>query len=87
MTERTYHKDLAIVMIHFREYITSDSPAQDTLSRLYQTLQPLYTAHCEFLDQLEKRMSQCDGRISENLTVEIGDIICEHFNNLEVGLQ
>ncbi|XP_067948074.1 FERM, ARHGEF and pleckstrin domain-containing protein 2-like isoform X2 [Watersipora subatra] len=83
MTERTYHKDLAIVMIHFREYVTSDNAAQSTLSRLYETLQPLYTAHCEFLEQLENRMSQCDSKISDCLTIEVGDLVCEHFNQIE----
>ncbi|KAF6024479.1 FARP1 [Bugula neritina] len=83
MTERTYLKDLTIVMVHFREYMTSDTAAQSILAQLYDRLQPLYSAHSTFLELIEKRMSQCDSRISDSLTVEIGDLIRDHFNNIE----
>jgi len=85
MTERTYLKDLTIVMVHFREYMTSDTAAQSILAQLYDRLQPLYSAHSTFLELIEKRMSQCDSRISDSLTVEIGDLIRDHFNNIEVS--
>ena len=84
MTERTYHKDLGIVINHFREYMALEESSQPTLSRLYETLQPLYSSHCRFLDELERRMSQCETRISESLTVDIGDLVCDHFSDLEV---
>lgn len=86
MTERTYHKDLGIVINHLREYMALDEASQATLARLYETMQPLYTAHCAFLDSLEKRMSQCETRISETISVDIGDLICDHFNDLEVSI-
>lgn len=85
MTERTYHKDLSIVMENFREHMSADGAADITLSKLYEFLQPLYDNHCELLDQLERRMGQLDARISENVNVEIGDLICQHFQNLEVN--
>lgn len=85
MTERTYHKDLGIVINHFREYMALEEASAPTLSRLYETLQPLYSSHCRFLDELELRMSQCETRISESLTVDISDLICDHFNDLEVN--
>lgn len=86
MTERTYHKDLSIVVENFRDYMAVDGAADVTLSRLYEYLQPLYDNHCELLDHLERRMGQHDARISDNVNVEVGDLICQHFQNLEVSI-
>lgn len=86
MTERTYHKDLSIVMESFREFMASDGAADLTLSRLYECLQPVYDNHCELLDQLESRMSQFDARISDNSSPQVTDLLTQHFNKLEVCL-
>lgn len=85
MTERTYHKDLCIVMESFREHMSADGAADVTLSRLYEYLQPLYDNHCELLDELEQKMSQMDARISDSINADIGDLIYQHFQKIEVG--
>lgn len=85
MTERTYHKDLSIVVDYFREFMSSDSAADVTLSRLYECLQPVYDNHCELLDQLEARMSQLDARISDNQSPQVADLLTQHFDKLEVS--
>lgn len=85
MTERTYHKDLSIVMENFQDFMAVDNAADITLSRLYEFLQPLYDNHRELLDQLERRMTQCDSKISDSVTVDIGDLMVQHFDKIEVS--
>jgi len=85
MTERTYHQDMSIIMNHFREFMSADAAANATLQPLYDVLQPIFDEQNQFNDALEKRLANCDNKITENVTVNIGDIVCDHFQKLEVS--
>ena len=55
MTERTYKKDLELVIIHFRNHFNGNlntfSESLDTL--IYSNLDPIYEFHVQFLKDLE----------------------------------
>ena len=58
MTERTYKKDLELIIIHFQNNIQNLNHFSEFLSELINFhLNPIYEFHSKFLKDLEQRLS------------------------------
>lgn len=58
MTERTYKKDLELIIVHFQNYIKNLNQYSDFLNDIIQfSLSPIYEFHVQFLKDLEARLS------------------------------
>lgn len=67
MTERTYRKDLEVIMVWFKEKVEkedSDSVPAEALATLFSNLDPIYKAHCSLLRDLEQRLAVWEGKAS-----------------------
>ena len=58
MTERTYKKDLELILIHFQHNIKSLNQFREFLfETINENLNPIYNFHAKFLADLEQRLS------------------------------
>lgn len=83
MTERTYKKDLEVLTIWFRNAASNEENLPECLGKLFTSLLPIYEFHCEFLKELDQRLSMWEGKTNAHMNGDyqrIGDIMNKSFN-------
>lgn len=84
MTERTYKKDLEVITVWFRNAASNEENVPDCLATLFSCLVPIYEFHCEFLKELDQRLSMWEGKTNAHLNGDyqrIGDVMNNSFNS------
>ncbi|VDI21197.1 FERM, RhoGEF and pleckstrin domain protein 2 [Mytilus galloprovincialis] len=83
MTERTYKKDLEVITVWFRNAVSNEETIPDCLITLFSSLVPIYEFHCDFLKELDQRLSMWEGKTNAHMNGDyqrIGDIMSDSFN-------
>ncbi|XP_050687735.1 FERM, ARHGEF and pleckstrin domain-containing protein 1-like isoform X2 [Eriocheir sinensis] len=87
-TERTYKKDLEVINLWLREEVGKEEGMPgETLSKLFQLIDPIYEFHTQFLKELDTRLAQWDGRASGSNKMEsqrIGDIMLKNMSMIKL---
>ncbi|XP_025079933.1 FERM, ARHGEF and pleckstrin domain-containing protein 2-like isoform X2 [Pomacea canaliculata] len=87
MTERTYKKDLEVLVVWFRQAISGDADALTALGKLiFSILDPIYDFHCILLKEIEQRLSLWEGKASVPMNGDghcIGDLMLQTVNSIE----
>ncbi|CAN7996036.1 unnamed protein product, partial [Ixodes hexagonus] len=90
MTERTYKKDLEVVVMWFRERMEKgdvEGAPTEILSQLFSLLAPLYKLHCCLLLDLEQRLAAWEGKpIPTNYSnvQGIGGLLLDYLHMVEM---
>eukprot|EP00057_Strongylocentrotus_purpuratus_P015321 XP_011669795.1 PREDICTED: FERM, RhoGEF and pleckstrin domain-containing protein 1-like [Strongylocentrotus purpuratus] len=86
-TERTYLKDLEVVVVWFRKATTNEANLPETLDILFSHLDPIYEFHCKFLKEVEQRLSSWEGRPNaqgKGMFQRVGDILLKNAQHLKL---
>ncbi|XP_041483014.1 FERM, ARHGEF and pleckstrin domain-containing protein 1-like isoform X1 [Lytechinus variegatus] len=86
-TERTYLKDLEVVVVWFRKATTNEANLPETLDILFSHLDPIYEFHCKFLKEVEQRLSSWEGRPNaqgKGGFQRVGDILLKNAQHLKL---
>ncbi|ELU11305.1 hypothetical protein CAPTEDRAFT_179012 [Capitella teleta] len=79
MTERTYKKDLEVIVAWFRDMVgQTDCMPEHLGDLLFSSVDPIYDAHSLFLQEVEQRLALWEGKSNAHLNGEykrIGDIM------------
>ncbi|XP_042149001.1 FERM, ARHGEF and pleckstrin domain-containing protein 2-like [Ixodes scapularis] len=90
MAERTYKKDLEVVVMWFRERMEKghvEGAPTETLSLLFSLLAPLYKLHCCLLLDLEQRLAAWEGKpipTSYSNVQGIGGLLLDYLHMVEL---
>lgn len=90
MSERTYKKDLEVIVMWFRERIEKedmDSAPTEILSLLFSLAAPLYKLHCCLLLDLEQRLAAWEGKtVPTNYSnvQGIGGLLVDYLHMIEM---
>ncbi|XP_061165758.1 FERM, ARHGEF and pleckstrin domain-containing protein 1-like isoform X2 [Saccostrea echinata] len=82
MTERTYKKDLEVITMWFQNAVHFEDGLPDYLTNLFVHYGPLYDFHCQFLKEVDQRLSMWEGKSNAHLNGDyqrIGDIMTSTF--------
>lgn len=82
MTERTYKKDLEVITMWFQNAVHFEDGLPDYLTNLFSHYCPLYDLHCQFLKEVDQRLSMWEGKSNAHLNGDyqrIGDIMVAMF--------
>ncbi|CAG0882114.1 unnamed protein product [Darwinula stevensoni] len=87
MTERTYKKDLEVIVLWFQEEICkAGGPLGDGVWHLlFHLLDPIYEFHCALLREVEHRLATWEGRGNAHLKGDyqrVGDIFLNNMNKI-----
>ncbi|XP_033097418.1 FERM, ARHGEF and pleckstrin domain-containing protein 1-like isoform X2 [Anneissia japonica] len=86
-TERTYLKDIEVIVVWFRKAVTNESNLPEILEILFSNLDPIYDFHCKFLKEVEQRLATWEGRSNAHLKgnyQRIGDVMLKNIQNLKL---
>ncbi|XP_071949340.1 FERM, ARHGEF and pleckstrin domain-containing protein 1-like isoform X2 [Antedon mediterranea] len=86
-TERTYLKDIEVIVVWFRKAVTNESNLPEILDVLFNNLDPIYEFHCKFLKEVEQRLATWEGRSNAHLKgnyQRIGDVMLKNIQNLKL---
>eukprot|EP00058_Branchiostoma_floridae_P007812 XP_002593300.1 hypothetical protein BRAFLDRAFT_123643 [Branchiostoma floridae] len=90
-TERTYLKDLEVIVVWFRNAVIQDMSITESLAHLlFDNFDPLYEFHRGFLKEIEQRMALWEGRSNAHLKGDyqrIGDILLKNMKSLKLYMQ
>ncbi|XP_052782396.1 FERM, ARHGEF and pleckstrin domain-containing protein 2-like isoform X2 [Mya arenaria] len=81
MTERTYKKDLEVIIVWFKNAVKGDD-VPPFLNDLFSLLEPIYNFHLGFLREVEQRLTMWEGKSNAHLNGDyqrIGDIMVNSF--------
>ncbi|EEC18683.1 FERM, RhoGEF and pleckstrin domain-containing protein, putative, partial [Ixodes scapularis] len=90
MAERTYKKDLEVIVMWFRERMEKghvEGAPTETLSLLFSLLAPLYKLHCCLLLDLEQRLAAWEGKpipTSYSNVQGIGGLLLDYLHMVEL---
>ncbi|XP_077987810.1 FERM, ARHGEF and pleckstrin domain-containing protein 2-like isoform X2 [Glandiceps talaboti] len=87
-TERTYIKDLEVIVVWFRKAVMKESAMPTTvLDMLFNNLDPIYDFHCGFVKEVEQRLATWEGRSNAHLKgnyQRIGDIMEKNMKEIKL---
>ncbi|PIK55644.1 putative FERM, RhoGEF and pleckstrin domain-containing protein 2 [Apostichopus japonicus] len=86
-TERTYLKDLEVIVVWFRRAAANEVTQPDMLENLFEHLEPIYDFHCKFLKEIEQRLTSWEGRANTEVKGSyqgVGDIMLKNVQHLKV---
>ncbi|XP_071798608.1 FERM, ARHGEF and pleckstrin domain-containing protein 1-like isoform X3 [Asterias amurensis] len=86
-TERTYLKDLEVIVVWFRKSTTNESSLPDILETLFNGLDPIYEFHCKFMKEIETRLTSWEGRVNpaqKGNFQRVGDIMLKNVQHLKL---
>lgn len=86
-TERTYLKDLEVIVVWFRRAAANEVTQPDMLENLFEHLEPIYEFHCKFLKEIEQRLTSWEGRANTEVKGSyqgVGDIMLKNVQHLKV---
>ncbi|KAK3096251.1 hypothetical protein FSP39_024967 [Pinctada imbricata] len=82
MTERTYKKDLEVVTVWFQNSLNFEEGYPDYITNLFAYFCPIYDFHCQFLKEIDQRLSMWEGKTNAHQNGDyqrIGDIMVSTF--------
>lgn len=82
MTERSYKKDLEVVVVAFREW--SEKLGSSETASLFSLLAPIYKLHCGLLHELEQQMASWDSKPVSSTAQGIGALMLDYLHLLEL---
>nr|KAG5686204.1 hypothetical protein BaRGS_008706 [Batillaria attramentaria] len=81
MTERTYKKDLEVLVKWFRGAVSGDPEMLNSMIELiFSRLDPIYEFHCTLVKEIDQRLSSWEGRSSSQANGDwqrIGDVLLQ----------
>ncbi|XP_070539009.1 FERM, ARHGEF and pleckstrin domain-containing protein 2-like isoform X2 [Ptychodera flava] len=87
-TERTYIKDLEVIVVWFRKAAMKESGMPSSvLDLLFNNLDPIYDFHCGFVKEVEQRLATWEGRSNAHLKgnyQRIGDIMEKNMKEIKL---
>nr|XP_002732232.2 PREDICTED: FERM, RhoGEF and pleckstrin domain-containing protein 2 [Saccoglossus kowalevskii] len=87
-TERTYIKDLEVIVVWFRKAVMKESGMPSgVLEMLFNNLDPIYEFHCGFVKEVEQRLATWEGRSNAHLKgnyQRIGDIMEKNMKEIKL---
>ncbi|XP_068602111.1 FERM, ARHGEF and pleckstrin domain-containing protein 1 [Brachionichthys hirsutus] len=85
-TERTYLKDLEVVIVSFQNAVGQDEATPDSLKKtVFNTFEPLHKFHTGFLREVEQRLALWEGRSNAHVKGDyqrIGDVMLRNLESL-----
>ncbi|XP_015218975.1 FERM, ARHGEF and pleckstrin domain-containing protein 1 isoform X2 [Lepisosteus oculatus] len=86
-TERTYLKDLEVVIVSFQNAVGKDEATPDSLRNIiFSNFDPLYKFHAGFLKEVEQRLALWEGRSNAHIKGDyqrIGDVMLKNMQGLK----
>lgn len=82
MTERSYKKDLEVVVVAFREW--AEKIGSSETGSLFSLLAPIYKLHCGLLHELEQQMASWDSKTVSPPAQGVGALMLDYLHLLEL---
>lgn len=85
MTERSYRKDLEVVVVAFRDW--AEKQGSTETAALFSLLAPVYKLHCALLHELEQQLAAWDGKaipVHTSKAQGVGSIMLDYLHLLEL---
>ncbi|XP_023683599.1 FERM, ARHGEF and pleckstrin domain-containing protein 1-like isoform X1 [Paramormyrops kingsleyae] len=86
-TERTYLKDLEVIIVSFQNSVANDEAMPDSLRNIVvSNFDPLYKFHTGFLREVEQRLALWEGRSNAHIKggyQRIGDVMLKNIQALK----
>lgn len=86
MTERSYKKDLEVVVVAFRDW--AEKQGSTETATLFSLLAPVYKLHCGLLHELEQQLAAWDGKavpVHNSKSQGVGSLMLDYLHLLELG--